>query len=124
MIKVLGLVIGGVTGTVSRYLFSRVVHGVFGTDFPYGTLFVNLVGCFIIGFLASIVETRMLLGPNGRVLLIIGFCGAFTTFSMFILETSNLVDSGQTLHAFANLFVAVIVGFVLLRAGIFLGKTI
>lgn len=124
MIKVLGLIIGGVAGTVSRYLFAGVVCGVFGTDFPYGTLLVNLLGCFIVGFIATIADTRIPLGPNGRMLLIIGFCGAFTTFSTFILETSNLVDSGRNMHAFANLFLAVIVGFVLLRAGMFLGKAV
>ena len=78
--KWFGLIIGGVAGTAARYLLSGAVYQIFGTSFPYGTLAVNLIGCFAIGFLAALAEDKFLLGPNMRILLMVGFCGAFTTF--------------------------------------------
>ena len=121
MVKILFLILGGTIGTVSRYGFSGAIHRVLGTDFPYGTMAVNVVGCFLIGFLATIAEKKFMLSPNARMLLMIGFCGAFTTFSTFMLETSNLIDNGESLRAFINLSMSVVVGFLVFRAGILLG---
>ena len=122
MVKFIYLIIGGTVGTISRYGLSGLVHKLLGADFPYGTLAVNSAGCFIIGFLVALSEKKFVLGVNARVLLMIGFCGAFTTFSTFMLETSNLMDNGETMRAFMNLFLSIVIGFMVFRAGVMLGE--
>jgi len=117
MAKYVELIIGGSLGTISRYLLAGFVYNIFGTAFPYGTLLVNVLGCFVIGFLSTMAEEKFLFGSNVRVLLMIGFCGAFTTFSTLILETNNLARDGEVLRAFMNLLVSVVAGFILFRAG-------
>ena len=116
------LIAGGMAGTVSRYLLAGFVYQVFGTHFPYGTLVVNLIGCFIIGFLASLSEEKFLLSPNARLLLMVGFCGAFTTFSTFMLETANLMKDGENVRALVNVAASVIVGFLVFRLGVFIAE--
>ncbi|OGW85978.1 MAG: hypothetical protein A3C35_07375 [Omnitrophica bacterium RIFCSPHIGHO2_02_FULL_46_11] len=116
------LITGGIAGTVARYILAGVVYQLFGTTFPYGTLAVNLIGCLTIGFLAALSEEKFLLSPNARILLMVGFCGAFTTFSTFMLETANLIKEGESLRAFANVALSVVVGFVLFRVGILLAE--
>ena len=124
MTKWIGLAAGGILGTFARYFLSGAVHRVFGTTFPWGTLVVNLVGCFAIGFLAVLAEEKFLLGPTARVFLMIGFCGAFTTFSSFILETSNLTKDGENLYAFLNIALSVTLGFLVFRLGVMLARWI
>jgi CrcB protein len=124
MSQLFQLIIGGALGTVSRYAVSVLVYRSAGSDFPYGTLVVNLTGCFLIGFLASVTEDRMVLGSNIRAFLMIGFCGAFTTFSTFILETANLIKDGETLRALANVLLSVIAGFIVFRLGVLTGDLI
>lgn len=121
MSKFIFLAIGGMAGTIARYALEGNVFRVLGTGFPYGTLAVNILGCFILGFLASVSENKFLLGPNLRLLLMIGFCGAFTTFSTFILETSNLIRDGETLRAFMNVLLSVVIGFIIFRIGVLFG---
>ena len=122
--KWINLIVGGVVGTVARYVLAGAVYQVLGTNFPYGTLAVNLTGCFVIGFLAALAEEKFLLSSNARLLLMAGFCGAFTTFSTFILETANLIKDGETLRAFINVAVSVIIGFMIFRLGVLIGELI
>jgi CrcB protein len=124
MSQLLQIIIGGALGTVSRYAVSVLVYRSAGADFPYGTLVVNLTGCFLIGFLASVTEDRLLLGSNIRAFLMIGFCGAFTTFSTFILETANLIKDGETSRALANVLLSVIAGFIVFRLGVLAGDLV
>lgn len=124
MAKWLELAAGGILGTFARYFLSGAVHRVFGVTFPFGTLVVNLVGCFAIGFLAVLAEEKFLLGPTARVFLMIGFCGAFTTFSTLILETSNLTKDGESLYAFMNIALSVVLGFLVFRLGVMLARVI
>lgn len=121
MLKFILLAAGGIIGTIARYLLAGLVYEVSGAGFPYGTLVVNLLGCFIAGFLSAITESKFLLGPNLRLLLMVGFCGAFTTFSTFILETSNLIREGETLRALMNVIFSVVLGFIVFRIGMLLG---
>ena len=119
--KWIGLAVGGVAGTFARHVVGAAVHHTFGQGFPYGTLTVNLLGCFIIGMLAGLSELRWQLDPNMRLLLVIGFCGAFTTFSSFMLETATLLQAGSIFKAALNVVASLLVGFLCFWAGIRLG---
>ena len=124
MTKWVYLITGGVAGTVVRYVLSGVVSEAAGTCFPYGTFVVNLAGCFLIGFLSVLADEKFILGPDMKMLLMVGFCGAFTTFSTFMLETGNLIKNGETLRAFTNVLLSVIVGFLVFRLGILVAELI
>ena len=124
MTKWFYLILGGSVGTVTRYLFSGFIYEIAGTRFPYGTLAVNLLGCFLAGFLVAIAEEKFLFSPDIRVLLFVGFLGAFTTFSTFILETANLIRDGQTFVALGNVLGSVLLGFLVFRLGIIFGEII
>ena len=104
------LVLGSVTGGLARYFLAGAVYRFFGTQFPYGTLAVNLLGCLVIGFLSALSDEKFMLGPTARLLWMTGFCGAFTTFSTFMLETGNLLKDGDNWAALANVLVSVITG--------------
>lgn len=122
--KWFSLIAGGAFGTVARYLVGGVVYQWLGASFPYGTLIVNLTGCWLIGFLVVLSEEKFLLGPGARIFLMIGFCGAYTTFSTFMLETANLMKDGENFRAFMNVLLSVMLGFAALRLGITLGRII
>ena len=124
MTKWICLAIGGILGTFARYLFSNTIYSWVGSRFPYGTLAVNLLGCFILGFLATVSQEKFFIHTESRLLLMVGFCGAFTTFSTWIFETDNLMRQGDLTLALANLIVSVAAGFLIFRAGISLGKLI
>lgn len=118
MIAWLNLVVGGIAGTLARYVLAGAVYQVLGAAFPYGTLVVNVTGCFAIGFFSGLAEERFLLGPHARLLLMTGFCGAFTTFSTLILETANLLKSGETLRAWINIAASLGAGLMVFWLGI------
>jgi CrcB protein len=95
--------LGGFLGATGRYLVSGYVQGVSDSiDFPYGTLVVNLLGCFLIGLLAQLADTRGFFGPEFRSLVLIGILGALTTFSTFSIETLNLLSDGENVLAGLN----------------------
>lgn len=115
---------GSVFGGVARYSMASAITRIHGAGFPYGTLMVNLVGCLLIGLMDGLADGRARLSPQAKMLLMIGFCGAFTTFSTFILETSSLMRSGETAKAFGNLFISVTGGALFLWLGGLLAKTV
>ena len=122
MMKLLLLAGGSIAGGFSRYYFAGFVYRIFGTSFPYGTFAVNMTGCLAIGFLSALADKKFLIGPDERLLLMIGFCGAYTTFSTCMLETVNLVRDGESWRAFLNVTLSVTVGFLILRLGMILGE--
>jgi CrcB protein len=122
MPKIFQLVIGGALGTLARYALAGAVHRIAGPEFPYGTLAVNLSGCLLLGFLTTMAEEKFVPGSGVRLLLMIGFCGAFTTFSTFIFETNGLIRDGQAMRAFINAAVSLTGGFLLFRLGIVLAE--
>ncbi|MBI3316239.1 MAG: fluoride efflux transporter CrcB [Candidatus Omnitrophica bacterium] len=124
MAKIIALTLGSVAGGFARYYLAGFVQRISGTGFPYGTLAVNLLGCFLVGFFSAISEEKFLLGPNGRLLLMIGFCGAFTTFSTLMFETGSLMKGGETLRASLNVALSFGAGFLVFRLGILLGELI
>lgn len=125
MVKIISLIAGGAVGTLARYGVSRLTHKIMGVQLPWGTFAVNILGCFLLGFFAMTHEEKFhFISPHARFMLMVGFCGAFTTFSTFMMETVDLMQSGQTVQAFLNVLVSVIVGFVLLKLGMMVGQVI
>jgi fluoride exporter len=122
MSKVLVLSIGGIAGTLARYFLANSVYRYCGTAFPYGTMVVNATGCFLIGFFGTLAENKISFGPNLRLLLMVGFCGAFTTFSTYIFETNGLVRDGEMVKAALNVIISVLLGFFVFKIGMILGK--
>ena len=91
----LAVAIGGAIGSLLRYLVSKAVQGKVGVDFPLGTMVVNLVGAFLIGFAFSYLVERLTVSPEVRALLITGLLGGLTTFSTFSYESFNLLFNGE-----------------------------
>lgn len=96
--------IGSAIGGVARFWISGFVASRYGESFPFGTLVVNVTGSFLIGLFAALSEPegRWFLNPTMRELLMIGFCGGYTTFSSFSLQTLTLLQNGEWLRAGAN----------------------
>ena len=110
--------IGGALGSISRYLLSTWVQSMSRSlDFPFGTLAVNLIGCFVIGFLAELAEARSAFTPEFRAFMFIGILGGFTTFSAFGNDTINLLRGGNSFNALANISSNVIAGLALVWLG-------
>ena len=124
MQQLLYIAAGGALGAVMRYGVSNGVHFLFGRAFPYGTLTVNVLGSLLIGLLYILLIERFSLGPHVRAILIIGFLGAFTTFSTFSLETYNLMENGEFLKAVVNILLSVTLCLVAAWAGIVSGRQI
>ena len=110
--------LGGALGSVLRYLLGTWTQSVSRSiDFPYGTLSVNLLGCFVMGFLSQLAETRGVFTPESRAFIFIGILGGFTTFSAFGNDTMNLFRDGESFNAFANVGTNVLLGLVLVWLG-------
>ena len=101
--KVLLVGVGGFLGSIARYLVSGYIQDRTGELFPFGTLAVNVIGCFVIGGLSELVEARAFLSPETRALMVVGVLGGFTTFSAFGNETVNLLRDGEWAFAAMNL---------------------
>ncbi len=109
---------GGFVGAIYRYWLSGFVHSRIPLAvFPYGTLVVNLVGCFLMGIFAGFVESRQLIGPEFRKFAAIGLLGGFTTYSTFGYETFTMIRSAEYLRAASNVGIHVILGLALMWAG-------
>jgi len=112
---------GGFIGSVLRYLASGYVQQASkSVDFPYGTLAVNVMGCFAIGFLAQLAESRGVLASQSRLFVFVGILGGFTTFSSFGNETLNLARDSQMMNALANVGMNVVIGLL----AVWLGRTV
>ncbi len=106
LFSTISVAIGGALGTAARYFCSLALARWFGEVFPWGTLFVNVTGSFIIGFFFTLTATggRLLISPDWRIFVTVGFCGGFTTFSSFSLQTLALLRDGEWLLANLNAF--------------------
>jgi CrcB protein len=122
--KLVLLACAGAMGTLFRYGTAGVVQRIYGTSFPWGTMVVNVTGCFLAGFLWALFETRWPVAGETRTIILVGFMGAYTTFSAFILESGELMRAAEWLQAFANLSVQNILGLVALFAGIALARAV
>ena len=102
MNDILVISIGAILGANARWIISRYAARVLGPTFPYGTLFINVTGSFVVGFFMIWATHRVLIDPRWRLLIVVGFCGAFTTFSSFAFETMAYFEQGQWLLMFTN----------------------
>lgn len=114
--------IGGFFGAVARYGIDRWISLRMGALFPYGTLVINVSGSFILGFFATTVTERFVVHPHWRLLIAVGFVGAYTTFSTFGYETHKLMEEGSVGLALLNIFLSVAAGLIAVRLGIVLGR--
>ena len=111
MLKILAVAVGGSIGSVGRYLVSTWAAERFGAGFPYGTLIVNVVGCFIIGIFMTMTTERFIINPYWRLLITVGFVGGLTTFSSFSYETFRLLEDADMMMAFYNIALNLALGF-------------
>lgn len=116
--------LGGAAGSIARYVVDGWVLDRTGTAFPYGTLVINLSGSFVLGLLAALTMDRALLPAEIRGPLMIGFLGAYTTFSTLMLESWRLLEGGQALLALANAAGSVALGLVAVGGGLLIGRAI
>jgi len=126
MITYVWVAIGSALGGLARFGCSGVVARLIGETFPWGTLIVNIVGSFVIGFFATLTgpDGRYLVGSVARQFVMAGFCGGFTTFSSFSLQTLNLMNDGEWLRAGANICGSVLCCLVAVWAGQLLAASI
>ncbi len=121
MLKYLLLVgSGGFVGSILRYLIQVFFQVKGGLSFPIGTLVVNILGCFIIGILYGLIEKGNVLSPEYRILLTIGFCGGFTTFSSFAFESLQLMKDSSIIYILLYIGLSVFLSIIFA----FLGLTI
>jgi len=122
--KLVWIAIGGAIGTLARYALSGVVQKSMGSDFPWGTVAVNIAGCFLFGLVWALAVERFNLGGDARMVVLVGFMGAFTTFSTLMFETVQLARDAEWLLAALNLVLQNTLGALALIGGWFLGRLI
>ena len=120
MIQALLVAVGGAIGSVLRYYIGRWALKLMGPAFPWGTLAVNVVGCFVIGVFAELIARKFNASTELRLLLITGFLGGFTTFSAFSLDAISLFEGGEAVAG--GIYIAASVG--LSMAAVFAGLAI
>jgi CrcB protein len=108
----------GAIGTLARYGLQGVVQFRTAGAFPYGTLLVNLSGCFLLGLIGQFTLNRLVISPDWRVAIAVGFFGGYTTFSSFGWETAKMLEDGEWLRATTYVAASVVAGLLLSVAGI------
>lgn len=121
-LKLLLISLAGALGTLARYGLSGLAQRCTTSLFPYGTLTVNLLGAFLAGFIWIFSENKVQISSEARVIVLVGFMGAFTTFSTFIFETGRMIQDGEWLRAGGNLIFQNGIGLVSLFCGIIIGR--
>ena len=122
MTQILAIAGGGAMGALMRFWVSGWVYSVLGRNFPYGTFAVNLLGSLAMGFFYVALIERLTAAPEWRAVIMVGFLGAFTTFSTFSLETLNLIEGGELPKALANMILSVVLCIVAAWAGMIAGR--
>jgi CrcB protein len=120
--QLIAIASGGAIGALFRFWVSSGVYNLLGRGFPYGTLAVNVLGSLLMGFLYVMLLDRVTLGPELRAALLVGFLGAFTTFSTFSIETLNLIEQGDFMKAGLNMAVSVSACVLACWLGLLLGR--
>ena len=121
---VIFVAIGSAAGGVCRFLMQQYVQRRIFSSFPYGTLCVNILGCFIIGIIYGLTARGNVLSDNGRIFLATGICGGFTTYSSFMGENYTMLQSGEVLHTFLYTALSLFIGFGATALGVICVKLI
>lgn len=124
MVNYLIIGIGGFLGAIARYAIGLWIGQKWGRSFPIGTFVVNVSGSFFIGLIMSLFTEKLMVNPQWRLFLTVGFLGAYTTFSTFEYETGSLLKDGEWLIALMNVILSVVAGFVALKLGELIAKAI
>lgn len=124
MVNILLVAVGGALGSVGRYLTGILMTRLLGMAFPWGTLTVNIVGSFAIGFLTELVARKLNASMEMRLFIIVGVLGGFTTFSSFSLDTMALVERGATAAAIVYVLSSVCVSLMATFAGLGVGRAV
>jgi CrcB protein len=117
-VKIFLIAAFGAIGTLARYGLQGVVQIRMGGTFPYGTLLINLTGCFLLGLIGQFTLNRVVISPDWRVAIAVGFFGGYTTFSSFGWETAKMLEDGEWLRASTYVAASVFAGLLLSIAGI------
>ena len=112
------LAVGGALGAIARYQLAAVIQARVPIGFPWGTFIVNITGCLVMGITTTLLTERLIVHPNWRFLIPIGFIGAYTTFSTFELETFRAINEGAWLVGGMNVVASVLAGYAALWIGI------
>jgi fluoride exporter len=115
---------GAILGANARYWLGDWAAQKWGSGFPIGTLIINLTGSLMMGFFMTLANERLVLDPRWRLLISVGFLGAYTTFSTYTYESIDLLLSGQWQAGLINLFGSSILGILAVGIGIFLGRSV
>lgn len=124
LLRLSAIGLGGALGAITRFSVVSLSVKLWGERFPYGTLMVNVVGSFLIGIFFSIIFDKVIASEFWRLLVVVGFLGAFTTFSSFSLETMSLIQNQQLVAALMNIFGNLTLCLVMVYLGISLGRFI
>jgi CrcB protein len=108
---------GGFIGSIARYLVSQLNLSISFHSIPVGTLLVNIIGCFLIGFLTGVADKSMILTTEWRLFLMVGLCGGFTTFSAFANENLMLMHNGQMMAVLLYTALSILLGFLAVYFG-------
>ncbi len=122
MEKFILISIGAIFGANVRYWIGDWAAQKFGTSFPYGTLIINLTGSFILGLFMTLISDRLFVDPRLRLLFVVGFLGAYTTFSTYTYESFSLISKSQWLPGLLDLFGSTILGVIAVGLGVLIGK--
>ena len=116
--------LGAIAGANARYWLSRFAVREWGAAFPYGTLLINVLGSLVVGFFVIWTTERALVDPRWRLLVVVGFCGAFTTFSSYAFESMSLFERGQSFLALANVLASNLLCLAAALAGMALARVL
>lgn len=122
--KLLLIAFAGAAGTVARFWLSGAVYRLLGPDFPWGTWAVNTIGCLLFGLVWVLSEERFAISGETRLIVLVGFMGAFTTFSTYVFESAQLASGGEWLRMSLNLLGQNVAGFAAFMLGVFLGRVL
>jgi fluoride exporter len=121
-LRLLLVAVFGAVGTLARYSLQGLVQARVGSTFPWGTLLINLTGCFFLGLIGQMMLNRMMVSSELRVAIAVGFFGGYTTFSSFGWEAAKMLEAGEWLRSMTYVAASVVFGLLLSAVGIRLGN--